>query len=343
MGSPAAIQSKESAAEFLRLSLAKLGQLKLPVTAINYALIYNYYSGENTQLNKRLDEIFKDSDKWSDDEAKQLFNKFVCRCDGDNNRIMEQDILSIVAQIIGMIIDLSGRTALSSDSLESHLGKLAGSNDPGAVLHVASDIIAETRNIVDDTTKVELSLRQSSKEIEHLKDELNNARKQATVDALTGLKNRRGFDLTLNEAISSVQEGEGNFSLIIVDIDHFKKINDTHGHLIGDKVLIGIARQLFRQMRGNDYLSRYGGEEFAILLFNTPITSAFTVAENLRKSIEMLRLKHTKTGQQIGNVTISVGVASYNTGESAEDLIQRCDKALYRAKSLNRNRTVLAD
>ena len=76
---------------------------------------------------------------------------------------------------------------------------------------------------------------------------------------------------------------------------------------------------------------------------DTPITGAFTVAENLRKSIEMLRLKHTKSGQLIGKVTISLGVACYNSKESAEDLVQRCDKALYRAKALNRNRTVLAD
>ncbi len=343
MGPPAEIQSKESAAEILRLALAKLGQLNQPVTAINYALIYSYYSGDDIDLNNKLDEFFLEKEQWSEDEARELFEKYLCRCGTEKNRAMEQELSSIVAQIIGMVIDLSGRTMISSDALETQLGKLAGSHDPGTVLHVASEIIAETRNFVDDTKNVELSLRQSTREIELLKDELDSARKQATVDALTGLNNRRGFDRALTRAISSVQDGERNFSLLILDIDHFKKINDIHGHLIGDKVLIGIARQLFKQMRGNDYLSRYGGEEFAILLFNTPITSAFTVAENLRKTIEMLRLKHTKTGQHIGKVTISLGVASYNPDESAEDIIQRCDKALYRAKSLNRNRTVLAD
>ena len=343
MESSTGIQSKEAAAEILRLSLAKLGQLNQPVTPINYALLYSYFSGDDVDLNNKLDEIFLESENWSDEEAKELFNKYVCRCGSEKNEVLQQELLSIVAQILGMVVDLSGRTAISTGSLETYIGRLAGSNDPGAVLHVASSIIDETRSFVDDTKKVELSLRQSTNEIKQLKDELDNARKQATMDALTGLNNRRGFDRALKGAIASVKQGEGIFSLIILDIDHFKTINDTHGHLIGDKVLIGIARQLFKQMRGNDYLSRFGGEEFAVLLLNTPITGAFTVAENLRKSIEMLRLKHTKSGQQIGKVTISIGVASYNMDESAEDIIQRCDKALYRAKSLNRNRTVLAD
>ena len=98
-----------------------------------------------------------------------------------------------------------------------------------------------------------------------------------------------------------------------------------------------------KNMRGSDYLCRYGGEEFAIIMTETLITGAFTVAEKLRKSIEKLRLKHVKTDQQIGQVTISIGVASYRNGETDVSIIDRCDKALYRAKSLGRNRTVIAD
>lgn len=333
----------ETAAEYLRLCLAKLGQLKLPITPVNYALVYFYVSGEDVELNTRLDELFVDSDKWSDEQARELFAQYVCQCSGGKDSALEQELLVTVAQILGMVVDLSGRTAISSEKLESHLKNLAASKDPVEVLRVASDIIAETRSFVDETTKFESSLRQSTQEIKLLKSELDNARKQATVDSLTGLNNRRGFDQALTTAIDSVKSDHRIFSLIILDIDHFKSVNDQHGHLVGDKVLIGIARQLFKQMRGNDYLSRFGGEEFAILLLDTPITGAFTVAENLRKSIEKLRLKHTKTGQLIGKVTISIGVACFRSEESAEALIQRCDKALYRAKSLGRDRTVIAD
>ncbi len=343
MGSNKKKDSTESAAEYLRLSLARLGQLKLPMTPVNYGLLYFYMAGEDVELNARLDELFEDVGQWSEEEAKELFSRYVCQCDGSKDKAMEQELLGMVAQILGMVIDLSGRAAISNESLETHLDKLAGSGDPAVVLQAASDIIAETRSFVENTRQFEVSLIESTQEIKHLKDELDNARKQATVDSLTGLHNRRGFDKALNKAIKSVKTGDKTFSLVLLDIDHFKAVNDTHGHLVGDKVLKGISSQLFKQMRGNDFLSRYGGEEFAILLLDTPITGAFTVAENLRKSISYLRLKHTKTGVQIGKVTISIGVACFRVDESGENLIQRCDKALYRAKSLGRDRTVLAD
>lgn len=333
----------ESVAENLRLCLAKLGQLSLAVTPVNYALIYFYVSGDDVELNRRLDELFVDSDNWSDEQASELFSQYICQCDSANDKSLEQELLLMIAQILGMVVDLSGKTAISGQTLESYVERLALSKDPSEVLHVATDIIAETRNFVDETRKFESSLQESTQEIQHLKNQLDNARKQATVDSLTGLNNRRGFDRALASAIETVNAGDGTFSLMILDIDHFKLINDTHGHLVGDKVLIGIARQLFKQMRGNDYLSRFGGEEFAILLLDTPITGAFTVAENLRKSIQRLRLKRTKTGEQFGKVTISIGVASFYPEESADGLIHRCDNALYRAKSLGRDRTVIAD
>lgn len=333
----------ETVAENLRLCLAKLGQLSLPVTPVNYALIYFYVSGDDVELNTRLDELFVDSDNWSDEQASGLFSQYICQCDGTNDKTLEQELLLMIAQILGMVVDLSGKTAVSNQTLELYVERLALSKDPSEVLHVATDIISETRSFVDETRKFESSLHESTQEIEYLKNQLDNARKQATVDSLTSLNNRRGFDLALASAIETVSAGNSTFSLMILDIDHFKSINDTYGHLVGDKVLTGIARQLFKQMRGNDYLSRFGGEEFAILLLDTPITGAFTVAENLRKSIERLRLKHTKTGEQFGKVTISIGIASFRAEESADALIQRCDKALYRAKSLGRDRTVIAD
>jgi len=337
------VNTAETAAEYLRLSLAKLGKLKLAITPVNYALVYFYVSGDDLELNARLDEMFADTSKWSDEQATELFSQYICQCSGVKNHAMEQELLLMVAQILGMVVDLAGKTALSSDELEEQVGKLAASKDPTEVISIASSIIAETRSFVDETRKFESSLRKSTQEIEQLKGKLDTARKQATVDSLTNLNNRRGFDTALADAIRNCQSSKKDFCLMILDIDHFKKINDTHGHLVGDKVLIGIARQLQNHMRGNDYLSRYGGEEFAILLLDTPITGAFTVAENLRRTIGRARLKHSTTGQKIGKVTTSIGVACYRPDETHEDLIERCDQALYRAKTLGRDRTVIAD
>ncbi len=343
MTDPAPKIKTESAAENLRLALSLMGKHGLPPTPVNYALMYFYVSGEDLDLNEKIDELLESRKGLTPEAAEELFSCHICQGNGPSNEALREELLSTVANILGMLIDLSGKTAMSSDKLEKHIDKLAHSKDPQEVLNVASDIISETRNMVDQAKQFESTLLDTTQEIEQLKDELYNARRQATMDALTGLNNRRGFDQALQDAIEDSNENGSGFCLLMIDIDHFKNINDTHGHLVGDKVLVGVAKMLHKFMRGNDFLARYGGEEFAVLLRDTPITGAFSVAENLRKGIEKLRLKHVKTGQQIGQVTISLGVACYNKGESGDDLVGRCDKALYRAKTLGRNRTVLAD
>lgn len=337
------IKTAESSAELFRLSLTRLGKLKLPINPVNYALIYFYLSGTDLDLNERLDTLFEN---WTDDEAVELFNRYICQQNtqvGSDDAQLRKELLGTIANILGMLIDLAGKASLSNISLEKHMQTLASSQDPGAILHIASEIISETRSFVDETKNFEASLAGTTQEIETLKIELDDARRQATKDALTGLNNRRGFDHALKDSIDIGKSGSTPFCLLLMDIDLFKVINDTYGHLVGDKVLIGLSKVLIKNMRGSDYLCRYGGEEFSIIMEDTMITGAFTVAEKLRKSIERLRLKHVKTGQQIGQVTISIGVACYRTDETESDIIGRCDKALYRAKSLGRNRTIIAD
>lgn len=338
-------ESKDSAAELFRLSLTKLGKLKLAITPVNYALVYFYFSGNDVSLNEKLDVLFENSEQWNDKEALSLFNSYICQSDesSEQNIKLREELLSTVANILGMLIDLAGKTAISNEALEVHMVSLANCKDPGEILHIASNMIAETRKFVFETRKFETTISDSTVEIQSLKSELDYARRQATKDPLTGLNNRRGFDQAIQESTASSHSNPEPFCLLLLDIDLFKVINDTYGHLVGDKVLTGLSKVLAKHVRGSDYLCRYGGEEFAIIMSETLITGAFTVAENLRKSVEKLRLKQVKTGQQIGQVTISIGVASFRTGETVEGLIDRCDKALYRAKSLGRNRSVIAD
>ncbi len=337
-------ESSERAGEYLRLSLARLSQLKIPVTPINYALMYFYVAGRDKQLNLRLDAMTEGDSVWNDVEARDLFTRFVCECSDCDYKELRQELLMTVAQILGSVIDLTGKAQASNRLLEKHVKQLAGTSSAKEILSIAANIIADTRDFIEKSHQFETNLVESSSEITLLKDELDHARRLATTDALTGLHNRRGFDQALADLIDhAADENQGTFCLLIVDIDHFKTVNDNHGHLVGDKVLVGISKLLHQHMRGNDHLSRYGGEEFAILLRQTPITGAFTVAENLRKSVERLRLKHVKTGLELDKVTISIGLSCYRSTESMEDFIQRCDKALYRAKSLGRNRTVIAD
>jgi diguanylate cyclase len=333
----------EKAAEYFRLTLAKLVELEWPVTAINYSLIYNYFAGETVALNEELDGLIARNTPLTSELAEKLFTQFICHCREVVNEDLHAEIINTLTSVLGSFVSLAGRTTQANSSLQTHIQKLEAVSEPAEVLEIASDIIRETNSFIDATQTFEESLRETTKEIDQLKSELDKARQQAFNDALTGLMNRRGFDNALQETINESIENGSMMCLLLIDIDHFKKVNDTHGHLVGDKVLRGLSRLLVNQMRGNDFLSRYGGEEFAVILPNTPITGAFTVAENLRHSAEKLKLTNIKTGHRLTEITISTGVACYHRGEKIEDFINRCDKALYRAKHQGRNKTVIAE
>lgn len=168
--------------------------------------------------------------------------------------------------------------------------------------------------------------------------------KNATMDALTGLNNRRQFEVRLKEEYSSANRQNTPLCAIMIDIDFFKKFNDTYGHAIGDTVLRTTANVIKEQLREYDIPSRYGGEEFCILLPQTNIDEAKIVAERLRTSVENKKIEiQTNKNEQIKHisVTISVGLAQLNIKDMADDLYMKADRALYEAKEQGRNRVVV--
>ena len=174
------------------------------------------------------------------------------------------------------------------------------------------------------------------KENEQLQAKL---REQAIRDPLTGLFNRRYLNETLEREI--VRAGRENvpLSVIMADVDHFKMINDTYGHPVGDKFLVEIASLLKSHARGSDIVSRYGGEEFLLVLPGTALDSAARRAEEIRQKCAEIIIQHE--GKDL-KVTMSFGVAIYpDHGKEAEEIIVKADKALYRAKAQGRNRTVM--
>lgn len=160
----------------------------------------------------------------------------------------------------------------------------------------------------------------------------------ATTDALTGLRNRRWFNETLPRIIRRHQFNRAPMSLLMVDADRFKRINDTYGHAAGDDCLREIAKCTRTYLRPLDVASRYGGEEIAVVLPETPAAGAVVAAERLRTAVERSPVALAAGGAV--HVTVSVGVAELADGEDAVDLIVRADRSLYRAKSSGRNRVV---
>ncbi len=159
--------------------------------------------------------------------------------------------------------------------------------------------------------------------------------RMAITDGLTGLANRKQLDTVLSEELPRAQRHGRHLSLLMMDIDHFKSINDTHGHLTGDSVLRGIAAALAKRLRQNDKLGRFGGEEFCLVLPETSLSSAVRIAEELRGIVA--HQLFVAEGREI-RVTVSIGVAAATPAMTVEQLYKAADEMLYKAKGAGRNR-----
>jgi len=172
-----------------------------------------------------------------------------------------------------------------------------------------------------------------------LSDELTRVRLLSLTDELTGLPNRRAFIRRLEDEVARVQRYGFPMSFILMDLDHFKDINDEYGHAAGDEVLRVYSKSILSIFRHHDMVARYGGEEFAVLLPNTDSDGAIRALNKVRRRAGETRWQSNGAAQHVP--TFSAGVSLYKPGESANAFIERADKALYRAKRLGRNRIEL--
>ncbi|GHE19748.1 sensor domain-containing diguanylate cyclase [Halomonas urumqiensis] len=188
----------------------------------------------------------------------------------------------------------------------------------------------EKSRLIAELESLRATLEGRSQELELLNQRLD---RQATTDHLTGLPNRRYFEEQLTSLLSQLanQDAASAFTLALLDIDYFKSVNDTHGHGAGDRVLVTLAELIRQTLRGGDVAARIGGEEFVLMMLNTPIDAARVGVERLRLTVECHAWQKTP-------ITLSIGLAAYRSGDTAESLLQRADRALYRAKARGRNR-----
>ena len=330
------------AAEHFRLAVARLGKIDgaTPIP-LNYALFYFYVAGTNSRFNAMLDRMIGGAG-WDHETASKLFMRFFTPCSDASMADLQQELLTVLNDIVGSVIDVAGNADQRTERLGQKVARLGECTDPKQSLAIASDILVEAHELVADSKALATELRHSASEVERLKEDLLHARREAYIDTLTGLTNRRAFDKDIKTLIDEAERDGTSFCLVLVDVDHFKKINDEHGHLIGDRVLTQLGKQLSSRTRSCDKVSRYGGEEFAILLPNTEIDQAAQVAEHIREGIGRLNMRRTDNNVRLGTITASFGVAEYQQGDTPSGIIARADDALYKAKLEGRNRVCRA-
>jgi diguanylate cyclase len=250
----------------------------------------------------------------------------------------DREVHGEVAKIVGLLQNQVEANTTFSVALNKARDQLPDSLKPEKVRLVVSYLMIENENMRGRTVELQGNLEKSQRQIERLKSNLAAAEAQGLSDPLTGLKNRRSFDITLAAEIAAARTGGKPLSLVMADIDHFKAVNDRYGHPAGDDVLRWFARILSNNMKGRDTVARYGGEEFAIILPQTSLENAATLAGQIKQQLEGQLWKKPGAPNTMLRITASFGVAQLADGEGTSGLLHRADAKLYESKSGGRNR-----
>lgn len=305
---------------------------------LNYYIWYSYYKGDNPKFRQEMDNVLNDPFGYNDRIGKRLYDEYLAEdCDVDTH------FDAAFKRLIGLMIQ---KMNLWSDRLEQHTKELdaCASSLAGESLN-AEELKQLTNSVLNTATSMQQStaefqkeLLDSTKEVHELRQQLIEARAEIMQDELTKVGNRKAFNNAIEELSSNAIYTSESLCLIMTDIDHFKRFNDTFGHLVGDSVLRYFANVIKKGKQENEVICRYGGEEFAILMANTDLETAAARAESIRKGIESAQLKRANSEQALGKITASFGVAVYQgPKETLENFIKRADDALYLAKQQGRN------
>jgi diguanylate cyclase len=320
-------------------ALERIEALGLAPVPQFYELWFRYYDGDP----EIVSAINQHAGQFNEIACHEIYKRFLNEAARDTTmRKISDQIQYAMAGMIGM---LSAAQANSSEygghlsNVSEKIGKANSIEDLGEIVSVLAE---DTRKMLEKNQELELQLVSSSRQVSELRENLDNVKKEAMIDGLTGLTNRKFFDRHIGECTKEAVATGLPLVLIMLDIDHFKKFNDNFGHQTGDQVLRLVARTLTDGVKGRDIAARYGGEEFAILLPDTPLQAGIKVAESLRQNIENKEVINRASHKHLGQITLSIGIAEFYPTESIADFIGRADQALYDAKKSGRNRVVSA-
>jgi diguanylate cyclase len=202
---------------------------------------------------------------------------------------------------------------------------------------------SELRRLGEEVGRLSVRYHESQNEIRRLNDDLQRLQEDALMDALSGLLNRRGFERKLHRFAEQAASGSGCLSLIMLDIDGFKDVNDLYGHPLGDRVIGAVGRAIRQCVGTQGVPARYGGDEFAVLLPLWPTEAALMMAQSIRLRVQDERIRRRQGEEPIARITISAGVATWRKDADPASLIEQADNALYASKRAGRNRVTLED
>jgi diguanylate cyclase len=333
----------QSTIAYANAAIGKLRALGQPADPRSYAAWFTYATDCSPWRNRIVDEILARRGALSVPELEKIYGYTPDAAITEGVDKLAATVAGEVDQVMTMIDAAVGNVATYRDDLSTVTKQLDRAQDREGLRAIVASLVRATISMEATNQALAESLRASRQEISQLQEKVEGLRIDSVTDALTGLANRKLFDRELDRCVAEAASGDEGLCLLLLDIDHFKKINDTFGHMAGDEVLRVVAHAFRQHIQPSDVAARLGGEEFAIILPKVPRHTALTAAEQIRSRIMAMHFLKRSTGESIGRVTISGGIASWRAGDTPWSLMHRADHCLYGAKRHGRNRIICDD
>jgi diguanylate cyclase len=312
----------------------------VPPTSANYEVWLSYRLGRNQPLREAIDSRIGAGTAFTAEESVALHEQFFTGLGASAQILLAgEKIARDLSHVVSFLKDAEEKSGDYGRTLESAATDLNRGMSPEQIRQVVSSLAAATLDMATHNQTLNEQLKKSTAEIDTLRTSLESVRMESLTDSLTGLANRRMFDETLRMRIEEAKAQRTELSLLLCDIDYFKRFNDTWGHHTGDQILRFLASALQAHARPDFLVARYGGEEFAVVMPRMSARVAQQTAEALREAIQAKRLRRRSTNEDLGQVTVSIGIARLQSGDTPAGLIERADACLYASKRNGRNQT----
>jgi diguanylate cyclase len=324
-----------------RCSAAALDSLRhhgLPPTPINYTIWFEFHAGRNATLTKALSVALSNRRHIDSFMMAELYDLFFA---ASASTAATREARATLREAAGRILEAGADARRFGETLTEAVETM--DETPVGLTGLITRLATETAALSAKSARLGMELHASGERINELEKQLAAAQQASMTDALTTLANRRAFDAMVLEYAGQAMNSGSELCLLMIDIDHFKRVNDLWGHAVGDAVIRLVAATIAQHLPAGARAARYGGEEFAMLLPATALDRATAHADTVRGVLAARRISLRANAEPIGSVTVSVGAARYEPGEAVSAWIERADAALYSAKQSGRNRVVAFD
>ena len=316
-----------------RRVLKDMGRWNIVPSPQNYHVWFEYLSRENPELSGAVDSIVASGDGFTNEILDALYRRHI----GDEKqrvalKRLQRATQTVLRDVLEQLVAVGGVTNEYRAKLESYSDQIESVENTLAFRNVIQSLIEDTAVMTRASAELHDCLEETTSRAHAIERQLDKVERETLSDNLTGLGNRRALKQIVSELHQAYQETGDTFSLIVFDLDQFKSVNDTYGHAVGDAVLCKVARSIQDNLKGRDFPARHGGEEFTVVLPHTPLKPATIVAHHLREALGSKRLRIAETGEALGSVTASFGVAEIRSHDTEQSLFDRANKALESAK-----------